>query len=443
MKTNTAIASDLNSGDESSEQYIRTFAGDMKAMKDGGKPGLTSFPGNAVTPAFDIADAVSSIPDEPLLEDKVESAATAKESLQARAVEMPIGMGDSLPHEAMGNARQYIRTFGTDEEAIKGRGIPDLKVFAKQPVVSEPGTLIVPPNSPEARRSVWAAMPTPQPQTDLSPLETYANDFREHMKEVGASTVTVLAAQQDAASHMSLQSQDPEPSSSRWYIIGGVILFLIGDFGMYYAYTRYTAARAPVAAVLSEGTPIFVDSRATVAGSGVTLAQAITQLVATSIPDNTIELVTLTSGTTTSQTILEALSVNEPGALARNTHAPSSMMGIVHASIGQSPFFILTVDSYDISFSSMLAWEKSMPTDLGVLFPPFAYAASTATSTNARVLQGFHDEVVSNHDVRVYRDTRGNSILLYGYWNKNTLVIAHDQAAFGDVLNRLATSQVQ
>ena len=53
----------------------------------------------------------------------------------------------------------------------------------------------------------------------------------------------------------------------------------------------------------------------------------------------------------------------------------------------------------------------------------------------------FFDEVVANHDVRIYRDAEGRSILLYGYWNQTTLVIARDPSAFAEILGRLATSR--
>ena len=55
----------------------------------------------------------------------------------------------------------------------------------------------------------------------------------------------------------------------------------------------------------------------------------------------------------------------------------------------------------------------------------------------------FHDETVANHDVRIYRDSAGRSILLYGYWNQTTLIIARDPAAFTEIVNRLANVRTQ
>lgn len=82
-----------------------------------------------------------------------------------------------------------------------------------------------------------------------------------------------------------------------------------------------------------------------------------------------------------------------------------------------------------------------MSADLKTLFPPYpTVASSTAATTTPSLKAGFHDEVVSNHDVRVYRDEEGRSIVLYGYWNQTTLIIARDAAAFAELLGRLATS---
>jgi hypothetical protein len=52
----------------------------------------------------------------------------------------------------------------------------------------------------------------------------------------------------------------------------------------------------------------------------------------------------------------------------------------------------------------------------------------------------FVDEVIANHDARVYSDA-GGEVIVYGYWNQNTLVLARDTAAFTEIMSRLATSK--
>jgi hypothetical protein len=137
------------------------------------------------------------------------------------------------------------------------------------------------------------------------------------------------------------------------------------------------------------------------------------------------------------------------------------MAGVLHIGSTVSPFFILSVASYPDTFAGMLSWEAILPSDVSALFPPYQSAVSTTTATTtpttskkgAKVTPvappaptppaAFYDQVVNNHDVRIYQDAQGRSVLLYGYWNQNTLIIARDPAAFTEILRRLATSNTQ
>jgi hypothetical protein len=66
--------------------------------------------------------------------------------------------------------------------------------------------------------------------------------------------------------------------------------------------------------------------------------------------------------------------------------------------------------------------------------------SKTATTSKVALKVGFRDEVVSNHDVRVYRDASNKSLIIYGYWDQKTLIIARDPAGFAEILARLATA---
>jgi hypothetical protein len=153
------------------------------------------------------------------------------------------------------------------------------------------------------------------------------------------------------------------------------------------------------------------------------------------------------------------------------------MAGVIHIGGTQSPFFILSVASYSDTFAGMLAWEPLMPLYLTELFPPYPIPqtpvatvstttvstsspqattekrASTKTATTstsslqvvtppalAPVVR-FFDTTIANHDARVYRDSARRIILVYGYWNNTTLIIARDDAAFTELITRLATAR--
>ena len=192
-------------------------------------------------------------------------------------------------------------------------------------------------------------------------------------------------------------------------------------------------------------TPIFVNEREQISGATpAELLRAIEQSLTHPLAPNTVRLLYTDFATTTGNSIFSALQLPAPGVLLRNVNAAQSMAGVVHVGGIATPFFILSVASYSDTFAGMLAWEPTMPRDLGALFPSFASAASATTTVPTQIFTVFfHDEVVNNHDTRVYRDAAGRSVLIYGYWNQTTLVVARDPSAFTEILGRLATSNTQ
>lgn len=367
----------------------------------------------------------------------------------------PASENGSLP-------KKYIRTFAGDMQTFKKGDAPDLAPLAESksspserlieasPLSSAPQP--VPPPAPLP--PVLEQKPTlPKEEEKPTPLKTYSSDFSERVHETHASTATVLAAEQDAASWPSSpgEVQQEPPRHNYWLIAGGILLLIAGGAGGYFVYSRYAAALMPVIVAPGVATPIFVDSYEQISGNDNALTQAIKQSASKPLLLNTVRALSLT-GASDGATVFSSLSVHAPDILLRNIDAAGSMAGIVNTNSGQAPFFLLSVGSYRATFSGMLSWERTMLTDLGPFFPMYPAAKTTTTSsstttpatvaTTTAILakSGFRDEVVSNHDVRVYRDADGRSILLYGYWDQKTLIIARDPAAFTEILARLATS---
>jgi hypothetical protein len=356
---------------------------------------------------------------------------------------------------------RYIRTFAGDLETLQAGGVPELTELKEtRPAPAE--RLVA--SSPIREMPLPTPAPIPGPQKEApsytppapldAPIKTYEGDFSERMKETNASPATVLAAEQDRTQREAPQAVPEEEKTSRanlLYIIAGVILILAGGVGAFYAYSRYLATSAPVVLTAGPSAPIFVDEREQISGTGAALVSAITQSINRPFTSGTIRLISI--ATTTSGTVFAALPLSAPAVLLRNVNMDGSMAGVVTVSGIRSPFFILSVSSYSTTFAGMLSWEGAMPNNLAALFPAYPSAPAPTTSTTtpqtatttpvATTKPGFRDEVVSNHDVRVYRDSAGRSILLYGYWNQSTLVIARNPSAFAEIIGRLATSRAQ
>jgi len=376
-----------------------------------------------------------------------------------------------------GQPEKYIRTFAGDMETLQKDGTPDLMPLTPR---SEPKEPLVPPppvapplRHTEASREGEPLTPTPPAYTPPlpanAPLKTYAGDFRDRVKETHASTATVLAAEQDHAPPLLKAPATPSRKNLLYSIIGAVLL-VAGVAGVSVAYMRYKAATAPVVVTEAAPAPIVVDEREEVSGTGRILIEAIKKSADRPIAVGAVRLLSIVS-TTGSEAVFSALSVGAPDVLLRNIQARGSMAGVVQVSGIQSPFFILSVSSYSNTFSGMLSWEREMLTDLAPLFParPAPVSATPmATSTTATTTQSgtpktattttppspkdtesaattmtFVDASIASHDARVYRDAGGRDVLVYGYWNQATLIIARDAAAFAELVDRLATSRVQ
>ncbi len=311
---------------------------------------------------------------------------------------------------------KYIRTLEDDMEILKKGGTPDF---------------------------------VPVPLEKPTPLKTYAGDFLERMKETRASTVTVLAAEQDSAPRVLNLAPKKLSRTNLLYIIASVILSVAGMVGAYIAYTHYTTVFAPVASAPNASAPIFTDEQKQISGQGSALIQAIEQSVASPLASNSIRLLYIASAT--SSNVFSALPISAPDILLRNMNTNGNMAGVVSAGGNQSPFFILSVSSYGNTFAGMLSWEPAMQRALRALFPTYpapSISATMATTTRSATTTStasftFHDEIVGNHDVRIYRDAADRSILLYGYWNQTILIIARDPSAFAEILERLATARAQ
>jgi len=393
--------------------------------------------------------------------------------------------------------KKYIRTLAGDIAMLKGGGTPDLTLFEKpkpKPKSEEDSSVSIPPKQiPEfeidtsrepiptrkdepvplpSQRPVQAALPpppnpppppvlTPKPKPrfeSVSPLETYAGDFLYKMRDTKASTATVLATEQDNAAKAHKTAQ--KSSHSILYISVGVLLLIAGASGVYIAYTSNSIEPAIILAPTIQ-TPIPVGEREEISGTGIALLQSIEQSISNPPAPGVVRLLYSVNATTTGNSIFSALQLPAPDVLLRNINASGSMVGILDA----QPFFILSVASYGQTFAGMLSWEPVMARDLKTLFQSYLpaqsiviapIATSTLTTTKSKnattttatqsapvFIAGFRDEVINSHDARVYRDSNGRSILLYGYWNQKILVIARDPAAFTDIINRLASAHTQ
>lgn len=303
------------------------------------------------------------------------------------------------------------------------------------------------------------ATPTPkalEPIEAPAPIHTYSSDFQDKKRSTGASRISILAKQQDAAA-----TREPvvlTTKKSNLPLIGGALLIILGIVSVTLAY-QFVSKTPIIPAQLSVPSLIFADVKSEISGEGVALQQALVALEETELQDGEVLVAYVTYATTTADktvikepatggALIAALGFKAPDIVLRNIE-PESTVGIVSAETVSSPFFILRVSSFERTFAGMLSWEKSLARDLSVLYPsypvetPVVSTTTPATSTPPVVtfIPRFTDQVIANRDVRILKDEMGRSVLLYGYRDKETLIIARNEAAFRVLLERLSNSK--
>ncbi len=299
-------------------------------------------------------------------------------------------------------------------------------------------------------------LPNIQPQhkeSVVSPIHTYKSDFRDYVHDTNASETQMLAKEQDSISNEKQKS--PKNKNNIWFAVGGIIFLVLSISGLWYAYSYNSKLSAPVATKTTAPTLIFVDSQQELFGTGTELINSLARSASKPLANGSMRLTyisvatsTMFGATTTSPAsggyLIAALGLPMPEILMRNISL-NSTVGIIHAGTQTRPFFVMRVASYDAAFAGMLRWEKTIGNDMNILYPKYRDMSSTtsATSTQFTIAPSFVDKIITNHDVRVLSDSEGRSILMYGFLNKKTLIIARNAPAFTEITNRLSNLNTQ
>ncbi|MEJ0053743.1 MAG: hypothetical protein WDN10_03410 [bacterium] len=430
----TEEAPALAGGRDVPERVIRTYAGDVASIT-----GVTA-QGAAVPPPVPAPQAAAQ-------EDR--DAILARLRAKAGAVRQP-ETAQAPPESA----------FDADRNAsasVRDRYAPTASERLIEASPLEVPEAFVPPPAPVPA----PAAPVKAPDISAG-LHTYKNDFAEHIEDKGASAISVLATESDAPARKVTAA--PVKKGGVALMLSGIAIVLLGGGALYAAYYFMQAANI-IPTVVSAPSLIFVDEQQEITGTGRDLLAAFAEAAQKPLAAGAVRLVYATVSTTTADgitssspvsggSLVAAMQLPAPDILLRSI-LPESMLGVVRNGEETRPFFILKVDSFERSFGGMLAWEPTLPGDLALLYPAYPAAvvsepiASTTTPSSsvssAQFLPApsFKDEVVANHDVRTLRDASGRSLIMYGYWNQSTLVIARDAAAFTELMNRLATTRKQ
>jgi hypothetical protein len=315
-------------------------------------------------------------------------------------------------------------------------------------------------------------------------LRTFEDDIADAVRDGKGSALNIALAEQkrkDTAVEYVIRKK-----SNKLYIFFGILLFIV-SFGVigYIVYEKYGSQVLPdvlrgTASIVhpsiraDKTTPIDLNTLLPKNGINQSLLYKLggsdlsTQTISVAIPTITVvgeagEIVRMAE----TKDIMPRLARNAPSLLTRSL-ATSTVLGVYAGDIAE-PFIILKTNSYEGAFSGMLDWEDFMSDDLftfmGIILPngevaPIkeapvvqieSTASSSATSTassstpqpplapaiDPRDISKFLDRTIKNKDMRVIQDDTGKIYLLYGFANRNTIIITTSVESFFAVSSRL------
>lgn len=136
----------------------------------------------------------------------------------------------------------------------------------------------------------------------------------------------------------------------------------------------------------------------------------------------------------TTKVFLDSLDSKAPSSLTRALD-PDFMFGY-HSSLGNNPFIILRVKSYENAFAGMLDWEKTI---IKELLPIFERENSKIDINN----YNFKDIIIANKDVRAILNNEGKIEFAYSFFDKENLVIVNNETTLKEIYRRLTTAKLE
>lgn len=289
--------------------------------------------------------------------------------------------------------------------------------------------------------------------TKSAMLHTYKQDMEGLVRNRKVSLVSAMAAQSDKIDKDGVVAVNTysdtknRRSVTKLMLIVSVLMLILGGIIIFVAYSVYQTNQQFLeqdkASASSDRSLIFVEHIARfdatdrlpreirtelakmLVGSRASLG-SITQIIleweqwSDSLRANTKFSITQAQ-------LIQLLGLNLSDQFIRLLGEPNDYMIGIHISDRNVPFILLTIESYEHAFASMLEWEKSAEIQLSPLF------STSGSPSNRRI---FKDLVIQNIDVRASRDEDGNLKFLYAFLDRNTLLITNNVHTLTEINRR-------
>lgn len=288
--------------------------------------------------------------------------------------------------------------------------------------------------------------------SSLKQIRTFEGDVAEAIKKQNESLISIQRkeekkreAVQTLSPNAGVQVEGESSGTVRALILALTTIVLIGGggYGAYYAWTNYSTKTAPP--IISTPTNQFVSASAETNIDASTLGrQSVINIVTEARHkdrgSSSLEQLVWRHGNTPDAELLSTsdflirLASHAPSALVRAFN-PLFMFGVLGSAPGHA-VMLIKLNSFENAFPRMLDWEPKIAEDILALF------ADEDTVGGTSATEEFTDKTIQNHDTRVLKDSSGNIVFMYGFFDNSILIMTDGEEAFRTVINRLQSQKL-
>lgn len=288
---------------------------------------------------------------------------------------------------------------------------------------------------------------------DLKTIHTYSSDMADAVRTNEVSVIKIALAEQNKRElEAKYKAQQGTNVSKILMLLGGIILIGLAIGGVYFLMKKKEAANIAPASLSTKNidTLISYDDQSFLDTTNATSIEDITKIINTeatkTITPGKIKSLFLTKGITgaaeliTSRNFLSIIKTTAPEALTRSLE-DKSMTGLYQPKAnGSKPhlFMLFQTKDYNQAYAGMLGWEKTMLSDMFLLF-----GVDISGDRNALLEKPWNDIIIKNKDARILYDDIGTELLYYVFINKNTFLIADNQEAINEIIDRVLAKNIK
>lgn len=277
-------------------------------------------------------------------------------------------------------------------------------------------------------------LPVPALRTFRSDVERYIKEKGMTLAEITASEITSGHLRHAENGHANLRSA----KRIILFSVAALMLLLGSTAGVVFLFRG--SARAPVPAIRPEATSLIMPEETfpleAPEGERAVILSNFQEKIKQPLPENRLVFFPIFEQSAdgaerlvSTERFFDILDISPPSDLTRALG--SSFQWSVLPSQGINHLLLVfTATQPSRAFAGMLQWELALIHDLRPL-----YSSRVNTDTGNNV---FTDMTMNNNDVRALYNSKGMPVLLYAFFNKNTLLIASSAETLERAIGRIA-----